>query len=262
MSTEGSNPKTANLDKMTPDELAKVIAGENAIAVSATLAAHKDLATAIEWVAEAFLAGGRIIYVGAGTSARIAAADAAEMPPTFGVEPGRFIAVVAGNAATQAVEGAEDDTAAAEREMAALDLQPADIVIGISASGRTPFVLAALAASETRTIGIANNPGSPLLSVADHAILLDTGPEVLAGSTRLNAGTAQKIALNTISTGAMVLAGRVRGNAMSHMTPKNEKLRQRAVGIVASALGIPDEEALHRLEDAGWNLPAALEAPQ
>ena len=261
MSTEDSHPKTSRLDRMSATQLAKVIAGENAVAVSAALEAHAQLAQAIDWAAKAFQAGGRIVYVGAGTSARIAASDAAEMPPTFGIEPGRFIALVAGNAEAQAVEGAEDDTDAAHREVLELGLTHKDLMIGISASGRTPFVLTAIQAADTRTIGIANNAGSPLLSIADLSILLDTGPEVLTGSTRLKAGTAQKIALNTISTGAMVLAGRVRGNAMSHMTPMNEKLRRRAVGIVSSALAISEEEASSRLEATGWDLPLALGGP-
>lgn len=258
MSTEGRNPNSEGLDRMPPEMLAVVIAGENLQAVQAALEARDALALAMRWVAECYLAGGRTVYVGAGTSARIAAADAAEMPPTFGVEADRFVALVAGAAADRAREGAEDDREAAAAEVAALDLKPTDLLIGISASGSTPYVLAAVGAAGTRTIGIANNPDSELLRLANLAVLLDTGPEVLAGSTRLKAGTAQKIALNTISTGAMVLAGRVVGNAMSHMTPKNEKLRRRAIGIVAEARGVGEAEALALLEASDWNLPAAL----
>jgi N-acetylmuramic acid 6-phosphate etherase len=243
---------------MSAGQLAKLIAGENAVAVSAAIEAHAQLAQAIDWAAKAYQAGGRVVYVGAGTSARIAASDAAEMPPTFGIEPGRFIALVAGNAETQAVEGAEDDTDAAHREVLKLGLTNRDLVIGVSASGRTPFVLTAIQAADTRTIGIANNPGSPLLSIANLSILLDTGPELLTGSTRLKAGTAQKIALNAISTGAMILAGRVQGNQMSHMTPTNEKLRRRAVTIVASIFAVSEDDAAERLEAAGWDLQAAL----
>jgi N-acetylmuramic acid 6-phosphate etherase len=243
---------------MSAGQLAKLIAGENAVAVSAAMEAHAQLAQAIDWAAKAYQAGGRVVYVGAGTSARIAASDAAEMPPTFGIEPGRFIALVAGNAETQAVEGAEDDTDAAHREVLKLGLTNRDLVIGVSASGRTPFVLTAIQAADTRTIGIANNPGSPLLSIANLSILLDTGPELLTGSTRLKAGTAQKIALNAISTGAMILAGRVQGNQMSQMTPTNEKLRRRAVTIVASIFAVSEDDAAERLEAAGWDLQAAL----
>lgn len=259
MSTEGRNPNSEGLDRMPPEMLAVVIASENLQSVQAALDAWDALATAMEWVAECYLAGGRTIYVGAGTSARIAAADAAEMPPTFGVEPDRFVALVAGSATDRAKEGAEDDREAAVADLSALNLTPIDLVIGISASGRTPYVLAAVGAAATRTIGIANNPDSELLKIADLALLLDTGPEVLAGSTRLKAGTAQKIALNTISTGAMVLAGRVAGNEMSHMTPKNEKLRHRAIGIVAAARGIGSDEAKNLLQAAEWNLPQVLE---
>lgn len=261
MNTEDGHPKTDRLDRMSPTQLAKVIAGENSVAVSAALAAQSQLAQAIEWVAKTFQAGGRIVYVGAGTSARIAAADVAEMPPTFGVEPGRFVVLVAGNAGDHAVEGAEDDTTAAHRDLLALHLEERDLVIGISASGRTPYVLTAIQAAPTRTIGIANNVGSPLLNISDLSILLDTGPEVLTGSTRLKAGTAQKIALNTISTGAMVLVGRVSGNSMSHMTPKNEKLRRRAVGIAAKRLGISEDLATAQLEKSGWDLAVVLRKP-
>jgi N-acetylmuramic acid 6-phosphate etherase len=246
---------------MDPAALAELIADENRFAVDAVLAAQENLATAMQWVAQSFQRGGRTIYVGAGTSARIAAADAAEMPPTFGVEAGRFVALVAGAATDRAIEGAEDDAEAAVADLRSLSPTSIDAVIGISASGRTPYVLAAIQEANqagASTIGIANNPGSPLLPEAQLGILLDTGPEVLSGSTRLKAGTAQKIALNTISTGAMVLVGRVVGNAMSHMTPKNEKLRARATGIVMDALGVPEAEAVARLESAGWDLPKAL----
>lgn len=258
MNTEDGHPKTNRLDRMSSTQLAKLLTEENSVAVSAAVAAHSQIAQAIEWVAKAFRDGGRVIYVGAGTSGRIAASDAAEMPPTFGVEPGRFVALIAGAAIDAAKEGAEDDTDAAHREMLALDPKDPDLVVGISASGRTPYVLTAIQAAHTRTIGIANNPGSPLLTISDLSVLLDTGPEVLTGSTRLKAGTAQKIALNAISTGAMILAGRVQGNHMSHMTPTNEKLRRRAVAIVATTFDLSEDAATVRLEAAGWDLPTAL----
>ena len=258
MNTEDGHPKTNRLDRMSSTQLAKLLIEENSVAVSAAVASHSQIAQAIEWVAKAFREGGRVIYVGAGTSGRIAASDAAEMPPTFGVEPGRFVALIAGAAIDAAKEGAEDDTDAAHRELMALDPKDPDLVIGISASGRTPYVLTAIQAASTRTIGIANNPSSPLLAISDLGVLLDTGPEVLTGSTRLKAGTAQKIALNAISTGAMILAGRVQGNQMSHMTPTNEKLRRRAVSIVATTFAVSEDEAAERLEAAGWDLPAAL----
>jgi len=243
---------------MPPETLAEIIAGENQRAVQAALDASDSLALAMQWVAETYLVGGRTVYVGAGTSGRVAAADAAEMPPTFGVEPHQFMALVAGGATSRAKEGAEDDRASAVADVTALGLSSEDVIIGISASGRTPYVLSALEAAGTRTIGIANNPESELLRLADLPVLLDTGPEVLAGSTRLKAGTAQKIALNTISTGAMVLAGRVSGNMMSHMTPKNDKLKKRAIQIVVEARGVDSSAARALLEAANWNLPGAL----
>lgn len=258
MSTESRNPASEGLDQMEPTALAELIAGENRVAVEATLRARDALATAMQWVADCYVAGGRTIYVGAGTSARIASADAAEMPPTFGVDPSRFVALVAGAATDRAKEGAEDDREAAIADLMALEPTEGDLVVGISASGSTPYVLSAVAAAPGRTIGIANNPDSDLLRLADLPVLLDTGAEVLAGSTRLKAGTAQKIALNTISTGAMVLAGRVIGNAMSHMTPRNEKLRRRAIGIVATAKHLDEATARACLEAADWDLSVAL----
>ena len=262
MGTEDRNPRSEGLDLKSPAQLAELIAGENRFAVDAALRARDALSTAMQWVANSYLAGGRTIYVGAGTSARIAAADAAEMPPTFGVEASRFVAIVAGSAVDRAIEGAEDDREAAVADLDALQPTASDILIGISASGRTPFVLAAVRHAKDcglKTVGIANNPDSALLREADLSLLLDTGPEILAGSTRLKAGTAQKIALNTISTGAMVLSGRVKGNAMSHMTPTNAKLRERAVGIVADARRIDTEAARLLLEESDWDLPAALD---
>jgi N-acetylmuramic acid 6-phosphate etherase len=247
---------------MAPRELAELIAGENRVAVEAAVASADSIAEAMRCVSEAFMRGATTFYVGAGTSARIAAADAAEMPPTFGVHPAAFVAIVAGSAVDAAKEGAEDDTQAGIDDLRRHNPGPVDLVVGISASGNTPYVVAAVAEARRlaiKTIGIANNPGSPLLMAADVPVCLDTGAEVLAGSTRLKAGTAQKIALNTISTGAMVLAGRVRDNMMSHMTPKNAKLRCRAIGIVASALGIDEAAAVARLEATSWDISRAMD---
>ena len=246
---------------LSSENLARLIAGENSAAVEAAVAAAPQLAKAIDLIADCFLAGGRVLYVGAGTSARIAAADAAEMPPTFGVESDRFIAIVAGGAVQRAKEGAEDDVAAAKSDFRSVEPQGTDIAVGISASGRTPYVLAALTEARSlglHTVGIANNRDAELLALVDVPILLDTGPEVLTGSTRLKAGTAQKIALNTISTGAMVRSGRVSGNVMTFMTPRNAKLRKRAIGIVADFLKIDSTEAVSRLEAAEWNIQDAM----
>ncbi len=226
--------------------------------------AEGDVAHAAAKAAEAFQKGGRIVYVGAGTSGRIATMDAAEMPPTFGTDPSRFVAVIAGGstAGTTAVEDAEDDPGAAIDAINALGLTRDDVVIGIAASGTTPFVVAAVRHARQKglwTCGIANNPRTPLLEEADHAIFLDTGPEVLTGSTRLKAGTAQKMALNRISTAAMVLNGKVVENLMVDVKAKNAKLKTRCARIVGELTGLSVEEARHVLEENGWSIRAALE---
>ncbi|MGI8922627.1 MAG: N-acetylmuramic acid 6-phosphate etherase [Fimbriimonadales bacterium] len=262
--TEERNPKSAAIDTMSPVQIAQLIVEDNAQASEAVARATEALGTAMKSVAKAFKEGGRIIYVGAGTSARIAGADAAEMPPTFGVDPNRFLTLAAGGAITQAKEGAEDDRDQAAQDFGELIEEIGDgghIVIGISASGSTPYVLAVIQAAKARgikTVGIANNPGATLFDLVDTPVLLDTGPEVIAGSTRMKGGTAQKIALNTISTGAMVLAGLVKGNMMSHMRPANEKLRERAIGIVMQERAVSRDEAQAFLERNGWSLPDAL----
>jgi N-acetylmuramic acid 6-phosphate etherase len=251
------------MERLSSEDLARLIVSENSIAVEAAEAAAPQLAKAIDIVADCFLAGGRVLLVGAGTSARIAASDAAELPPTFGVDPGRFVAIVAGGAIDRAKEGAEDDLEAAKSDLARVGATTGDVLIGISASGTTPYVLAMVAEASSLgliTIGIANNPDSSLPSLADIPILLNTGAEVLTGSTRLKAGTAQKIALNAISTGAMVRAGRVTGNEMTYMTPKNEKLRGRAARIIAEQLGVDEDEARSRLESVGWDIQRALDS--
>jgi N-acetylmuramic acid 6-phosphate etherase len=217
------------------------------------------IANGMQAIADCFNSGGKVIYVGAGTSGRLGALDAAEMPPTFGVESERFIALIAGGALSRAKEGSEDDTESAIADFESLNPKPNDAVIGVSASGTTPYVVAIVKYADCKTIGIANNPSTPLLQHADIPILLDTGPEILTGSTRLKAGTAQKIALNMLSTGAMVLAGKVKGNLMSHMKPLNAKLRNRAIRIVSETLNIPANEAQSRLESNQWNIQGTLD---
>ena len=241
-----------------------LLAAESAVP-AALAAASAGLAAAVERAAEALTAGGRLIYVGAGTPGRLAALDAAECPPTYGLPPDRVVAIVAGGdlAESTAVEGAEDDAAAGADDLAALGVGPKDVVVGISASGRTPYVLAALEsarAAGAKTVAIVNNPGSPAVLVAEVAVELLTGPEVLAGSTRLKAGSAQKVALNVISTGAMITAGRTYGAWMVDVIASNEKLRRRARRILREATGVDDDTALAALEDAGWHTKTALVA--
>ena len=236
---------------------------EERMTLRAVEGAAGEVAQAAQRAAEAFRAGGRTVYVGAGTSGRVATMDAAEMPPTFGVAPERFVAVIAGGASagTHAVEDAEDDLDAGSIAMDGLGLSRDDVVIGIAASGTTPFVVSAIRYARQKgswTCGIANNPDTPLLREADLGIFLDTGPEVLTGSTRLKAGTAQKLVLNRISTAAMVLNGKVVENLMVDVKAKNAKLRDRCARIVGELTGLSAEEATGLLERNGWSIRAAL----
>lgn len=208
-------------------------------------------------------AGGRWFQLGAGTSGRLAVLDASELPPTFGVPPGLVTGLVAGGprALVHAVEGAEDDAGAAARDLAEAGLSARDVVLGVAASGRTPYVLGAIDYGRrfgALTVGFACAPETPLLSAAEMAILVDTGPEVLAGSTRLMAGTAQKLVLNMLSTAVMARRGLVVRGEMVAMRPTNEKLRRRAVRIVSDLLDVAVNRAEELLRTAGWELPIAL----
>jgi N-acetylmuramic acid 6-phosphate etherase len=247
--------------------LLRTLQGEDARAEAAVRRCLPAIGRAVEAIAPRFAMGGRLIYVGAGTSGRLGALDAAEIPPTFGVARGRVIAVIAGGerALTRAVEGAEDDGAAARREMAKLRLRATDTVVGIAASGRTPFTLAAVRAARRRgclTVAIANVKRSELAASADLAIEPATGAEAIAGSTRLKAGTAQKMVLNLISNAVMVRNGRVADNLMIHVQATNVKLRARAASILAAAAGWPGEGGVARarraLRATGGDLPRAV----
>lgn len=227
------------------------------------------IARAAEALAARLSAGGRVLYAGAGTSGRLAALDAAELPPTFGTDPFRVKALMAGGpkALLVAVEGAEDDEAAAAADLRAEALSAKDAVVGIAASGRTPYVLAAVREARRLgafTVGLATTAGSPLLSETDIGILADVGPEVLTGSTRLKAGTATKMILNLLSTAVMDRLGlvvEVPGEnrwEMAAMRPTNAKLKLRAVRIVKDLVAVPEPRAGELLERAGWDLPVAL----
>lgn len=264
MNTEARNPRSIGLDRMTAQEIVRLMNEEEQQVLRALTQAEVAIATAVEKAAFAYQSGGRIIYVGAGTSGRMATMDAAEMPPTFGTDPERFVAIVAGGATagTQAVEDAEDDEHAAIAAMNELAVNSKDVVIGLAASGRTPFVIAALRHARQKgvyTVGIANNRTAPLFDQVDLAIFLDTGPEVLTGSTRLKAGTAQKLILNRISTGAMVLSGKVVENLMIDVKAKNQKLKERCVRILRELSPVTDEEAWHLLETNEWSVRRVLE---
>ncbi len=264
MSTEARNPRSFGLDKMSAQEIVRLMNEEEQTVIRALQAAEGGLAQAAEKAAEAFRGGHRVIYVGAGTSGRIATMDAAEMPPTFGIEADRFIALHAGGAQaqSQAIEDAEDSEVAAIQDLNEAAAARGDVVIGLAASGRTPYVLGAIRHAKQKgiwTCGIANNPHSPLLSEADLGVLLETGPEVLTGSTRLKAGTAQKLALNRISTAAMVLSGKVIENLMVDVKAKNHKLKERCVRIVRDLTTATEDEARQVLASNGWSVRQALD---
>lgn len=264
MATEARNPRSYGLDRMNAKQIIRLMNEEERNVVRALEAVESEIAEASQRVAQGFSLGGRVIYVGAGTSGRIAGMDAAEMPPTFGIEPGRFIALIAGgaDAGQKAVEDAEDDISAAINAINELHLTRNDVVIGIAASGSTPFVVHAVRHARQKgiwTCGIANNRKTPLLEEADLGILLDTGPEVLTGSTRLKAGTAQKLALNRISTTAMVLSGKVVENLMVDVKAKNAKLKDRCCRIVAELTNVTRDEARELLESNEWSVRAVLD---
>ena len=265
LATEQVRPDLTDLDDRGPAELVALMLEAEATVAGALAGARPGLTAAVELAGRALAAGGRLLYVRAGTPGRLAALDAAECPPTFGTAPDRVVAVLAGgtDAAAMAVEGAEDDAVAAVRDLTALTPGPHDLVVGISASGRTPYVLAALEAARAAgcgTVAVVNNPGSPAAAVADVAVELLTGPEVLGGSTRLKAGSAQKVTLNVLSTCAMVAAGKTYGAWMVDVVASNEKLRRRARRILREATGVGDDRALSVLEESGWRTKTALVA--
>jgi N-acetylmuramic acid 6-phosphate etherase len=262
--TEMRNPATMHIDRMSGAELAQVMQDENYNAVRALDAALPAIAAAIDAVAERMKRGGRLFYVGCGTSGRLGVLDASECPPTYGVSKETVIGVIAGGdtALRNAVEGVEDDAAAGERDLSEWKLTEKDSVMGISAAGGAQYVLGALAYAKAHgalTVGLSSTEGSELLRRADIAILTDTGAEVVTGSTRMKAGTAHKLVLNMLSTGVMVKCGYVFENMMITLKPSNKKLAIRMCGIVHEMTGIPAEDARAYLERAGWDIRAAVE---
>lgn len=238
---------------------------ENARVAPAVAAVEADVAAAIDAIAARFTVGGRLVYVGAGTSGRLGVLDASECPPTFGTAPDRVVGLIAGGdrALRCAVEGAEDDELAAVADLDALAPGPRDAVVGLSASGRTPYVRRALehaAARGALTVAVVCNPGSAVAAAAELAIEAVVGPEVVAGSTRLKAGTAQKLVLNLLSTGVLVRTGHTLGGRMKNLRASNAKLRERAARILADAARLDLDAARARLDEHGGSLPDALRA--
>lgn len=262
LATEQVRPDLRDLDRMSVDELVARMAADSSRAPHVVAAAAPAIARAVDAIVERLDHGGRLVYVGAGTAGRLGVLDASEARPTFNVPAGQVVAVLAGGigAFSDPVEDAEDDTSAGPAALEVLGVTAADAVVGISASGQTPYVLAALAWARDRgalTIGVACNAGSPLGARAELAIELPVGPEFIAGSTRLNAGTAQKIVLNILSTASMVRLGKTYGNLMVDVRASNEKLRDRAARIVSEITGASYAESRTALDAAGWETKVA-----
>jgi N-acetylmuramic acid 6-phosphate etherase len=261
--TECRNKASMRLDEMPLESVLRLMNEEDRGVPEAVGEALPQIASAVEMLVAAWREGGRWIYVGSGTSGRIAALDAAECPPTFGVPQDRVLALLAGGqtAAARSVEGAEDDSSAAVSDLEALDLGPNDVVVGLAASGRTPYVVAAVRrASEAgcATIGISNNRESELVAASRVGIELNTGPEILTGSTRLKAGTSQKLVLNMLSTAAFARLGKVYENVMVDLQGTNEKLKRRSRRIVGEAAGVSEDEARKLLSEAGDSVKVAV----
>ena len=263
LGTEKTNCASADLDRKSALEIARIINAEDAKVAAAVKRVLPQIAHAIDLIVAALSQGGRLIYVGTGTSGRIAALDAAECPPTFDVSARMVQFVIAGGpkALTSAVEADEDSRELGHRAIAKKKPTKKDVVIGIAASGRTPFTIAAIQyarANGAKTVAVVCNRKSPLGKAAHVAIVAEVGAEVVAGSTRMKAGTAQKMILNMLTTGAMTRLGYVYGNLMVNVSPKNEKLVERGVGILEEAAGLDRRAARKFLAAAGGRVPVAL----
>jgi N-acetylmuramic acid 6-phosphate etherase len=262
--TERRNPRTEDIDVASALEIVDLMNAEDRTVPEVVRRAREEIARVVELVVDAFRAGGRLVYVGAGTSGRLGVLDATECPPTFGTPPALVVGVIAGGrpALDRSQEGAEDDGAAGAAAMDQHGVSPADVVVGIAASGTTPFVQAALRRArerEARTVFITcSDPPEEVAATCDVAVVLPVGPEVLTGSTRLKAGTATKLALNTITTGAMIRSGKAYGNLMVDLMALSEKLRDRGQRIVMEACGVRRAEARRAIEEAGGDVKLAI----
>ena len=263
LDTEKVNPATSEIDRMTPLEIVQAINAEDAKVALAVQQVLPQIALAIEEIAARLRRGGRLIYVGAGTSGRLGALDASECPPTFNIPQEKVLACIAGGpqALDQAREDFEDSAEAGQADMARLDVSQADAVIGITASGRTPYARGAIAHARERgalTIGLACNENTPLAQEVEIIIAPVVGPEVISGSTRLKAGTAQKMVLNMLSTGTMILLGKTFGNLMVDVQATNYKLQQRALSIVRQASGLDADSAKTLLDLSDGEVKTAI----
>lgn len=261
--TEARNPRTARIDQLSADQIAATILGEDAMVAPIVAAEAPVIGRLAAIVADRLRHGGRLVYVGAGTSGRLGVLDAAECPPTYGTDPEQIIGLIAGGPAalTRSIEGAEDDPAEGAADVASRDVGERDVVLGIAASGRTPYVLGVIDEARGRgafVAGLACTRPSPLELAVDLMIAPVVGPEVITGSTRMKAGTAQKLALNTLTTTVMILLGKTYGNLMIDVQPTNDKLRYRAVRIVSMATGLDEAPAADLLKSAGDDPKVAI----
>ena len=261
--TENRNPNTYNLDMMSPLEIVEQMNNQDEKIAKAVKKELEKIALTAEKVAETFVNGGRLIYIGAGTSGRLGVLDASECPPTFGVSPNMVVGLIAGGdyALRKPVENAEDNQQLAIDDLKNINLNSNDYLIGIAASGRTPYVLSAINYAKSlgcKTSAISNNKNSVIGNAADIAIEVEVGPEVVTGSTRLSSGTAQKMVLNMISTTSMVLIGKAYENLMVDVMQTNEKLHARAINIVKEATGVVDSKAKEVLEKANGSCKLAI----
>ncbi|MEP7269911.1 MAG: N-acetylmuramic acid 6-phosphate etherase [Acidobacteriota bacterium] len=263
LTTEENNPRTTGIDRLSTIDALRLMNAEDQTVAHAVAEVLPAVARAVDAIVRRLETGGRLIYIGTGTSGRLGILDASECPPTFGVSPETVQGVIAGgyDACYRSVEASEDDAAAGAGALRERTLTSADAVVGIAASGSTPFTIGAVEYARgvgALTVGVTCNRGTELARVAEIAIDPVVGPEVVTGSTRLKSGTAQKLVLNMLSTMTMIRLGYVTGNRMSNLQARNIKLQQRAVGILQSECGIDERAAREALELASWDLPIAI----
>ncbi|WP_345585942.1 N-acetylmuramic acid 6-phosphate etherase [Streptomyces prasinosporus] len=263
LTTEAFRPELADVDRLPTLDIARLMNGEDATVAGAVAERLPEIAAAVDAVADRMARGGRLVYAGAGTAGRLGVLDASECPPTFNTDPARVVGLIAGgpDAVVASVEGAEDSPELAESDLAALALTADDTVVGVSASGRTPYAVGAVAYARARgalTVGLACNPGSALAAAAEHGIEVVVGPEFLTGSTRLKAGTAQKLVLNMISTITMIRLGKTYGNLMVDVRASNAKLRARSHRIVAQVTGAGDDDVRRALSATDGEVKQAI----
>lgn len=261
--TEQRNHNTMRIDEVSTEEMLRMINDEDKKIAFAVEKEIYNIAKVVDIIVEKFQVGGRLIYIGAGTSGRIGILDASECPPTYGTDPSLVQAFIAGGekAIVQSIEGAEDDKEGALKDLKGINLNKNDVLIGIAASGRTPYVLGAVEYAKSIgavTVGICNNPSSQLPRICDITICPNTGPEVITGSTRMKAGTSQKLILNMISTGAMIRSGKVYENLMVDVKASNNKLIERCKNIVVEATGVSKEEAESVLKQTNYKPKLAI----